>query len=151
MDILADKLEHPAVIALLQEHLDDMAKHSPPESVHALDLSGLKKASVTFLSAWDGDTLLGCGALQELDAAHGEIKSMRTAKAHLGCGVASTLLSHIIDSAKQRGLERLSLETGSGPEFEAAHQLYSKFGFTECQPFGGYTLDPYSRFMTLQL
>jgi len=104
------------------------------------DLSGRKVAG-----------LLGCGALKELDASHGEIKSMRTASAHLGQGVAAEILSHLIDESVRRSYSRLSLETGSGPAFDPAHALFEKFGFEYCGPFGNYLDDPFSRFMTLNL
>ena len=108
----------------------------------------LRAASVTVWTAWNGEKLMGCGALQELDRTHGEIKSMHTAQEYLGKGVASRILRHIIDVARHRGYERLSLETGSAAEFAAAHALYQKHGFDFCEPFGGYRLDPYSCFMT---
>ena len=91
---------------------------------------------------------MGCGALKELDATHGEIKSMRTVERHLGKGVASVLVDHILNVAEERGYTKLSLETGSGPAFEPAHALYLKHGFDFCGPFGGYTNDTFSRFMT---
>jgi putative acetyltransferase len=99
----------------------------------------------------DGNELLGCIALKQLDAKHGEIKSMRTAGAHLRKGVAAALLEHLFAEARRRSYERLSLETGSGPGFEAAHTLYRKFGFEYCGPFASYRDDPFSRFMTLRL
>jgi putative acetyltransferase len=121
---------------------------SPPESVHALDLDGLRKPEITFWTVWSGIELLGCGALKELDAHHGEIKSMRTAGAHRRKGVARAVLIHIISEARNRGYTRLSLETGSQPAFEPARRLYESFGFRECGPFDGYTEDPNSVFMT---
>ena len=151
MEIIEDDLLRDEVIALLGEHIRDMHDHSPPESVHALDADGLRAAGVTFWTAWEDGELLGCGALKELDARHGEIKSMRTAKAHLGRGVASALLSHIIAEANRRSYTRLSLETGSGAAFVPAHSLYQKFGFEFCGPFGDYTDDPFSRFLTLDV
>ena len=142
-------LEDPQVVALLRLHLAGMHANSPPESVHALDLSGLKRADVTFLTAWDGDDLLGCGALKQIDAEHGEIKSMRTDPEHLGKGVGAHLLQRIMAASRERGYHRLSLETGSGDAFDAAHALYRKFGFSECEAFGDYPKDdPFSRFMT---
>jgi putative acetyltransferase len=151
VNIVAGDLDDERVIALLDEHLQGMADHSPPESIHALNLDGLKAANVTFWTLWEGDEIYGCGALQELDNEHGEIKSMRTAEAHLRRGVAATMLEHIIEEAKRRGYRRLSLETGSGPGFDAAHALYEKYGFSYCGPFANYTDDPFSRFMTIQL
>jgi putative acetyltransferase len=135
--------------ALLDEHLRGMAKHSPADSMHALDVAGLSDPAITFWTVWDGDELLGCGALKELDGRHGEIKSMRTAADHLGKGVASRLVEHILDVAMQRGYRRLSLETGSGGAFEPAHALYRKYGFDFCGPFADYKPDPFSRFMCL--
>ena len=151
MRIIEDDLSSPEVASLLSEHLDDMFRHSPPESVHALDLAALREPDVTFWAAWDSAELLGCGALKELDPRHGEIKSMRTARAHLGQGVATAILSHLIDEAVRRSYTRLSLETGSGPAFEPALTLYTKFGFEYCGPFASYREDPFSRFMTLTL
>jgi putative acetyltransferase len=149
--IIVDDLSGAKVAALLGEHMASMRQHSPPASVHALDLSALRSPDITFWTAWDEDALLGCGALKEIEDLHGEIKSMRTAQAHLGKGVASALLSHLLEEAYRRRYCRLSLETGSGPAFEPAHALYLKFGFEYCGPFGNYREDPFSRFMTLQL
>lgn len=151
MDIRLDDLRHPAVIALLQEHLDWMRRTSPPESVHALDLDALRGHDISFWAVWDGEQLAGCGALRELDAGHGEVKSMRTAQRHLRRGVAAKMLAHIVDEARRRGYRRLSLETGSMAYFAPAHALYARAGFTPCTPFGDYVDDPNSVFMTRAL
>ena len=151
MKIKIDDLSGPEIQQLLREHLENMAENSPPESRHALDLEQLRQPDITFWTVWDGAELLGCGALKELSADHGEIKSMRTATAHLRKGVATMLLDHIISEAKRRGYCRLSLETGSMQYFEPAHRLYYKFGFRKCAPFAGYTDDPNSVFMTREL
>ncbi len=125
-----------------------MALHSPPESIHALDIEALRRPEISFWSVSDGAALLGCGALLELDCEHAEIKSMRTAPAHRRKGVAAHLLQHIIDEAQRRGYRRLSLETGSMAAFAPARALYVRFGFTCCRPFGDYVADPNSVFMT---
>jgi putative acetyltransferase len=151
MRIVEDDLTGPEVAALLEGHLAAMIRNSPPQCVHALDLSALRAPDITFWTAWDESTLLGCGALKELDPAHGEIKSMRTADAYLGQGVASAILSHLIDEALKRSYSRLSLETGSGPAFAPALALYEKFGFEYCGPFADYRADTFSRFMTMEL
>ena len=152
MNIRPDDLTHPAVLDLIEEHLRGMYEATPPESVHALDLDELRRDSVTVFTAWDGDELMGCGALQELDAKHGEIKSMRTATGHLRKGVAAALLDYKINESRARGYERLSLETGpEGTYFEAALRFYEKHGFEYCEPFADYRPDPFSRFMTMQL
>lgn len=151
MKIRVDDLTGPEVSALLEQHISDMRAASPPESKHALDLDGLRRPEITFWSAWDGDSLAGCAALKELDASHAEIKSMRTAHEYRNRGVASLLLMHVINEAKERGYRRLSLETGSMPFFEPARRLYLKFGFVYCGPFSDYKEDPNSMFMTKEL
>jgi putative acetyltransferase len=150
-EIKVDDLRGPEIAELLREHLRCMAEVSPPESMHALDLEELRKPGITFWSIWQGMELAGCGALKELDPGHGEIKSMRTARTHLRKGVASLLLEKLIAEAKRRGYRRLSLETGSMPYFQPAHNLYRKFGFIHCPPFIGYSEDPNSVFMTREL
>jgi putative acetyltransferase len=151
MRIENDDLSHPAIHALLNEHLRSMHALSPPESVHALDLEELRRPGITFWSAWDGDTLLGCGALKELDATHGEIKSMRTPAALRRRGAGRAILEHIISVARARGYRRLSLETGSLAAFAPAQRLYASYGFVCCGPFGDYVEDTHSVFMTLSL
>jgi putative acetyltransferase len=151
MEIKADDLQHPAIHALLSEHLQNMSALSPPESVHALNLEKLRVPEITFWTAWEGDLLLGCGALKELDPRHGEIKSMRTPAAHRRRGAGRAILAHIIEVARKRSYERLSLETGTAEAFIPARKLYESFGFAYCGPFGDYNEDPNSVFMTLQI
>ena len=151
MDIRVDDLSGPEIVQLLRTHLQDMALHSPPESVHALDLEALRKPEITFWSAWQDAELMGCGAIKELDSRHGEIKSMRTVSSQLRKGVAATLMRHILDEAKRRSYERLSLETGSTEPFAPARSLYASFGFKPCAPFADYVDDPFSVFMTREI
>jgi putative acetyltransferase len=148
MEIREGGLEAPQVIALLEEHAAAMLASSPRESCHFLDLSGLRAPEVTFWTGWDGEELLGCGALKQLDRDHGEVKSMRTARGHLRRGIAAALLSHILEVARERGYAQVSLETGSGEAFEPALALYRRFGFAACPPFADYRPDPFSRFLT---
>lgn len=151
MNIRVDDLSRTEVVDLIRQHLQGMAQHSPPESVHALGLEALRKPDITFWSVWDGSLLMGCGALKELTATHGEIKSMRTATPHLRKGVAANLMRHILEESKRRSYRRLSLETGSGEPFAPAVELYARFGFQACGPFADYREDPFSVFMTLEL
>ena len=151
MEIRIDDLTGTEIFELLHEHRQSMFLHSPPESVHALDVEEMRKPENTFWSAWEDGELVGCGGLKELDEQHGEIKSMRTASAHLRKGVAKSVLEYIIDEARQRNYERLSLETGSMEAFEPARMLYTNFGFEYCGPFGDYSDDPYSVFMTKEI
>jgi putative acetyltransferase len=151
MKIETDDLSRPQIHALLEEHLRGMHALSPPESVHALGLGKLRQPDITFWSAWDGDLLLGCGALKELDKTHGEIKSMRTPDAVRRRGAGRALLAHIVAEARSRGYRRLSLETGPVPAFAPAQHLYASAGFSVCGPFGPYAEDPFSVFMTMAL
>jgi putative acetyltransferase len=139
------------VISLLTDHLTDMFATSPAESVHALDVSGLAVHEVTFWTIAEGEVILGCVALKELDAGHGELKSMRTDAAARGRGLGARLLEHVLAESARRGYRRVSLETGSQEFFRPARTLYAKYGFRECGPFADYRLDPSSVFMTLEL
>jgi putative acetyltransferase len=148
MKIIVDDLRGAEIAQLLNYHVEDMFSHTPAESIHTLDIETLRGPDITFWSAWDGDNLLGCGALKDLGQGHGELKSMRTATAHTRKGVAGKLLAHIEEEARKRGMQRLSLETGSMPPFEPARQLYMRFGFSACLPFADYAEDPNSIHMT---
>lgn len=149
--IREDDLSGEAVQALLARHLEGVRGLSPPCSVHALDLDGLRGDDVTFWSLWSGDELAGCGALKRHDADLAEIKSMRTADAFLRRGVGAAMLRHLLDVARGRGYRRVSLETGSQDGFAAARALYARQGFTTCGPFADYVEDPNSVFMTMSL
>jgi putative acetyltransferase len=151
MEIRLDDLGGAEIRALLAEHLRNMHQLSPPESVHALDLTALLKPDITFWTAWSDRELLACGALKELTPEHGEIKSMRTAAAHRRKGVGRAMLQHIMAEARRRSYVRVSLETGSMAAFEPARRLYETSGFTYCPPFADYAEDPNSVFLTRTL
>lgn len=151
MRIVHDDLTHPDVIALLEFHLRSAFENSPPGSVFALDLTGLRDPAVTLWSAWNGEDLLGLGALKRLDADHGELKSMRTAPAHLRKGVAAAMLDHLVAEGRARGYRRLSLETGSNEPFAPARALYERAGFLPCGPFADYTDGDFSCYYRLDL
>ena len=150
-DIREDDLTGSAVVALLEQHLAEMASHTPAESVHAMPVARLAGPDVTFWSVWSGGRVAGCGALKELDPAHAEIKSMRVADDFRRQGVGEVVLLHLLDAARTRGFSRVSLETGSNPPFATARALYARHGFVECEPFADYVLDPWSVFMTREL
>lgn len=151
MDVRIADPREASIAALLEAHLRDTVLHSPPESIHALDIASLCGPRVTFWAAWDEAYVAGCGALLELDRRHGEVKSMRTAPAYLRRGVAASILERIVAEAQRRAYERLSLETGSVTAYAPARAFYARHGFTECAPFAGYVRDPYSVFMTRRL
>ena len=151
MHIEVDDLSRSQVHALLEEHLANMHELSPPEQVFALDLNKLRAPGITFWTVWDDGLLLGCGALKELTAKHGEVKSMRTPKALRSKGAGRAVMARIIAVARERGYDTLSLETGSHADFQPAQKLYQSFGFAYSGPFGAYLSNPHSVFMSLQL
>ena len=151
MRIVEGGLDDDRVIALLQAHFLKARSETAPGSAHVLDLSGLRAPDITFWSAWEGDAVAGVGALKALDASHGEVKSMHTAEAMRRRGVAGAMLQHIVEFARERGMTRVSLETGAWPYFASARELYARHGFVECAPFGSYRLDVNSVFMTKSL
>jgi len=151
MEIKVDDLSSGEVINLLEEHLADMYATSPAESVHALDVNALKSDKITFFSGWSNGELMGCVAIKTLDAEHVELKSMRTSLHVRHLGVASKLLAHVLKTVSESGYKTISLETGSQAFFKPARHLYKKFGFTYCEPFSDYKLDPNSRFMNYKL
>ncbi len=151
MKIKIDNLESIEVEQLLQEHHDDMLKHSPVESVHVLDLSSLKASDITFWTVWVHDELAGCGALKKLNEKQAELKSMRTSQKFLRKGVAAKLLTHMLEVARIQSFEKISLETGTMKAFIPAQKLYQSFGFQVCKAFSDYQEDPYSMFFTKKL
>jgi len=151
IEISKDDLSDGGVEALLQQHMEEMHKYSPPESVHALDTDALRAPGLTFWSARVEGEVVACGALMEIAPLEGEVKSMKTKTAFLRKGLAAALLTEIITEAQNLNFTKISLETGSDPAFDPAAAMYEKFGFVECGPFGDYTYDPYSRFFTKAL
>jgi putative acetyltransferase len=151
LEIREDDLSGDQTLELLRLHLQGMQSSSPPGSVFALDLSGLKVVGVSVWTAWIGDAVAGIGALRDLGDRTGELKSMRTHPAFLRRGVASALLEHIVSVARERGMTRLSLETGSGPAFEPALALYRRRGFVDGEAFAQYRRSPFNQFLHLQL
>lgn len=151
MQIGRGNLADPRIVALLRHHFDMCHAVTPPGSAHVFSLDRLADPGIDFWAAWDGETLLGTGAMKPLDATHGEVKSMHTSEAARRRGVGSALLRHIIETSRARGMIRLSLETGSFGYFEPAVALYKSHGFEECPPFGDYKPDPNSVFLTLAL
>jgi putative acetyltransferase len=144
-------LDDPQVVALVDYHIRSARAQTVEGSAHAIGTSGLMADNIRFWSAWDGEILAGIGAVKTLSQDHGEIKSMHTAMDYRGRGVGSLILKHIIAVAREMGMTRLSLETGSWDYFKPAHTLYSRHGFVECEPFGDYKPDVNSLFFTLNI
>ena len=151
MTIIEGDLDDPQVIELLEVHLRSALANTQRGSAHALDANGLRAREIEFCALWDGGELLGIGALKTISPDHGEIKSMHVAQSARRRGAGSVLLRHLMGTAREKGVHRLSLETGSWDYFKPARALYRKHGFIECPPFGDYTADPNSVFMSLNL
>jgi len=151
ISIREDDLSAEPTRELLRLHLEGMLETSPPGHVFALDLSGLQRPDVTVWTAWDGDVILGMGALRQHDRSIGEVKSMRTHPDHLREGVGAAILEHIIREARSRGIVQLSLETGSGQAFEPALALYRKRGFAKGPAFADYVASDFNQFLHLRL
>ena len=151
MEIKPDDLSNPKVVALLEEHIDDMHRISPPGSVHTLDLNALRGGDISFWVMWQNEDPVGCVALQEHEESWAEIKSMRSAGKFRGQGLGKQLLEHILNVARQRNYQYLRLETGCEDFFEPARGIYRRYGFVVRSPFANYTHDPYSVFMEKRL
>ena len=146
--IIEDDFSEPQIAALLRLHLDEMHQWSPPQSVHAMPIERLRAPDVTFYSAWNGTDLAGCGALKQISARHGELKSMRAHPDYRGRGVGRAILGHLLSQARARGYTRVSLETGRPEAFLPARRLYEANGFVQCPPFAEYAADDFSICMT---
>ncbi len=151
LSIRVDDLSGAAIRRLVGIHLAGMFDTSPAESVHALGLDALRSPEITVWSAWQGDDLVGIGALHQREPSSGELKSMRVDDRFRGTGAGRALLRHIVDEARRRGIATLWLETGAEEYFAPARALYASEGFVECGPFGSYRPDPHSTFMTRAL
>lgn len=150
-EISVDDPRTEDVRKLLERHLEFARSHTPPDDVHALEVDDLLDPAVTFFSYRLDGELLAVGALKQLDGQHGELKSMHTAQAARGRGIGRAMVDHLIGVARQRGLTRMSLETGSMQAFAPARSLYARAGFTPCGPFGSYHPSGTSVFMTMEL
>lgn len=151
IDIRSGDFDEPQVLDLLHAHLAGMHENSPPDSVFALDLSGLQAPGISFYTGWRGPNLVVMGALKTLDATSAEIKSMRTHANHLRQGFAALMLTHLLQEAKLRGHRRVSLETGSGAAFGPALVLYRRYGFRPGQAFGDYQKSDFNQFFHLEI
>lgn len=149
--IIPGDFNDSCVVDLVYTHLTRARAETAEGSAHALDLAALQSPDISFWTIWDGETLLGIGALKRLSADHGEIKSMHTVESARRRGTGRAMLNHIIAAARALGMSRLSLETGSSEYFKPAHALHRSSGFVECPPFADYVLDPNSVFMSLDL
>jgi len=151
-EVAVDDPRADDVRELLREHHEFARVHTRPEDIHTLDVDGLTDPAVTFFSFRRDGELLGVGALkEEVEEGHAEVKSMHTVEAARGGGIGRAMLDHLMGVARERGLRRVSLETGATTGFAPALALYEGAGFERCEPFGDYGPSPNSVFLTLPL
>tara|TARA_Y100000590_G_scaffold430766_2_gene544746 strand:- start:1 stop:462 length:462 start_codon:yes stop_codon:yes gene_type:complete len=149
--LIENNFDDPAVNELLKKHFVELRSVSPKGSTHVLDIPGLKVSSIKFWSLWESKNLIGCGALKFLDKNHGEFKSIRIADQFRKKGFGIEIINHLINEAKKLGLNKISVETGSGNFFKPARQLFKKCGFKTSDPFAHYTNDPNSCYFSLDI
>lgn len=148
---VAGDLDDRQVVDLLREHVASAHANSPPDRAYVLDVSNLRDPAITFWSVWDGESIAGMGALNMLEPGHVEIKSMRVAATHQRRGVGMAIVAHLLDEARDRGMKRVSLETGGNDAFAAARAMYERAGFVPCAPFADYVESDFNRYYTLTL
>lgn len=149
--IVEGGLEDARVQALVALHQRKAREATAEGFAFALDLSGLRAPEIRFFGAWDGEALLGVGALKRMTPKHGEVKSMHTAETARRRGVGAAMLRHIVGQARAAGMARVSLETGTAAYFQAAVAMYLAAGFVPCGAFGDYAASSENRFLTLIL
>ena len=152
LDIRPTPPDHPQVLALIAELDAYLQTVYAPDENHLLDLSGLLHPAVTFLAAWDGDTVVGCGAVRAMPAEpetagmrYGEIKRMYVSPARRGARLGHRILAALESAAHAQGLDRCLLETGE--ELASAVRMYREAGYGERGPFGGYPDNGVSLFL----
>jgi len=136
---------------LVEHHLKFGRLHSPPCDAHALEIDGLLDPAVTLFSIRRHGELVAIGALKRLDDRHAELKTMHTAEHVRGLGIGRAMLDHLLTVARERGFERVSLETGVMDAFAPARSLYVSAGFAPCEPFGDYRRSPHTTYMTMSV
>ena len=148
MKSIEGNFENTEVNELLNKHFVELRSVSPAGSTHVLDVEGLKDDTIKFWSFWDGNNLIGCGALKFLDKDHGEFKSIRVSDKFRKKGKGKEIFYKLIEESKKLKIKKLSIETGTGIFFESARKLFIKYGFKSCPPFAHYKEDPNSCFYT---
>lgn len=152
-DITLEDPETGDLRPLLDAHAAHGAAAAPAESNHTLDASGLKGPGLRFWVLREDGNPLACGALKDLPDGTAEVKSVHVAEAARGRGLARIMMAHLAGAARASGAAALVLETGSSlcPGYDAARRLYKALGYSTCPPIHGYTEDPMSVFMRLEL
>ena len=149
MKSIEGNFDNSEVLELLNKHFIELSSISPEGSTHVLDIEGLKDQNIKFWSLWEGNLLMGCGALKFLNKEHGEFKSIRVEDRFRKKDNGIKILKHLIFEAKKLNIIRISVETGTGDFFTPARKLFNKCGFKLCKPFAHYKEDPNSCYMSM--
>ena len=149
MKSIEGNFDNSEVLELLNKHFIELRSISPEGSTHVLDIEGLKDQNIKFWSLWEGNLLMGCGALKFLNKEHGEFKSIRVEDRFRKKDNGIKILKHLIFEAKKLNIKRISVETGTGDFFAPARKLFNKCGFKLCKPFDHYKEDPNSCYMSM--
>ena len=152
LDIRPTPPDHPQVLALIAELDAYLRSVYAPEENHILDLAGLQHPAVTFLAAWDGDTVVGCGAVRAMPAEpetdgepYGEIKRMFVSPARRGERLGARILAALETALHAQGIAQALMETGE--ELVQAARMYRAAGYVERGAFGGYPDNGVSLFL----
>ena len=149
MKSIEGNFDNSEVLELLNKHFIELRSVSPEESTHVLDIEGLKDQNIKFWSLWEGNLLMGCGALKFLNKEHGEFKSIRVEDRFRKKDNGIKILKHLIFEAKKLNIKKISVETGTGDFFTPARKLFNKCGFKLCKPFAHYKEDANSCYMSM--
>lgn len=141
-----DTADAVLLITELEAHLDPLY---PRESRHGLSVEQLLAEDVAFfLLRWNENPAC-CGGVKLYGTDYGEIKRMYVRPRFRGLGFGKTMLDHLADYTRARGVGVLRLETGIHQQ--EAIGLYERMGFRRIPPFGAYTNDPLSLYYEKRL
>jgi putative acetyltransferase len=146
--IRPERADHPQVIALLDALDRYLGELYAPEANHILSIEELVAPDVSFFAAWQGDRIVGTGAVRRLPG-YGEIKRMFVDPVLRGQRLGSRLVATLEDAMRAQGLRLARLETGEAQR--EAVRLYERCGYRRCHVFGSYPDNGLSLFYEKQL
>ena len=138
------------VRALVKELNEFTFELTPAEFRHHMTVEQMAQPDLTLFVARDASgATLGMGALKRHADGVGEVKRMFVKPSARGLGVGGAILARIEDLARQEGLSRVVLETGSN--FDAAKRVYERGGFATCEPVLDYPPSAWTAFYAKSL
>lgn len=137
IEIRAVGWDHPAGAALREAQRIEIREVYYPELEDSEPGTKPSAADIAvFYVAFDGDRGVATGGLRPIDETHGEVKRMYVDPAYRGSGVATRMLRVLEQDARDRGWDRLVLETGD--TMLPAQRFYTREGYTPIPLFGHY-------------